>query len=179
MLEAQQKARQMLEAFADEMSDSENEEKNTNFGEKRKQDHTCIICKIKSSQPMGLLCFVQSSNVHRHIISSSVEELYDQDLYRVVSRKGCDVHAQPLPDSQLIQNLAFNSHVTVGRRIGQWAQIKEPLEGYVKVYESKSVSIDVKEQNQVLTKFCSDTTTILHPLKQLWFNKHGGSRIIG
>ncbi|RYH21477.1 hypothetical protein EON65_20580 [archaeon] len=186
MEEAQRKAQEMMQSFAGEMSDSDEEdEMETEDKEgsamrvKKRQDHTCIICKLKSAQPLGYLCFLQPTNTHKHMVLSVAKGVYPDSLYRVVALKGCDVHAAPKPDSKVLQHISHNELVHVVKLFGKWAQIASPVEGFVTVYHSNSAPNVVNEQNLALTRFCSEVTTVLYPVKEMWFNKHGGSRMHG
>jgi hypothetical protein len=95
----------------------------------KKVEEICIICKEKKEDsPLGYLCFIQSSNVLKHIsnhyylpsnstsVSSScaspAASSFSQfhSLYRVVARDGCQVFSHPsLPSSSASSASSSNS----------------------------------------------------------------------
>ena len=182
--EASKRAAAAMAAFADEMSDDEDEEdinptdsnatpiKGAGSERAAAEDSNleCIICREKKATPLGYLCFLQPSNVLRnaHLSCPDCPEL--TNVYRVVALNGCKVYTEQSEDSEIIKILPQGEHILAESNEGRWVHIKSPVRGWCNLYCNAENPITVQG---------GKVTVNLHPVADLQFNKHGGTRLHG
>jgi hypothetical protein len=200
--EAQKRAAAAMAAFGDQMSDdSDSDESDTEgstaqrSGEKvslssdpsvhGRSSRTeasedagleCIVCREKKSTPLGYLCFLQPSNVLRnaHFSCPDCPEL--MNVFRVVAPDGCKVYAEAAEGAQVVGHLKRGDHVLSENRDGRWLHITAPVQGWACLYCNTEAQAAGTPTGGAL----GGTVTVnLHPVSDLQFAKHGGTRLHG
>ena len=182
--EANKRAAAAFAAFGDDMSDDEDEDQAVKTTAEGEQDlyaeetvPECIICREKTTSPVGYLCFLQPSNVLRnaHLTCPDSEEL--MNVFRVVAFAGVNVHAEPQDDAAVLHILPQGEHIHVENRDGgRWLKLRAPHTGWCSLYCNADDAPLAAGQPAPLPGN-SKTIVNLHPVAELQFAKHGGTRL--
>eukprot|EP01038_Epipyxis_sp_PR26KG_P010895 gene10895-14625_t len=184
-LEAQKRAMSNIgknaKAFAmiADLSDDEDEElQDSNSLLIKDSELQCIVCREKNDKAIGFLCFLQPSNVIKNTMIENMDCDLLKKVLRVVSIDGCDVHSSRTQKSPVIYHLMQGEHILMTERTGKWVKIQSPVVGWCRQY---SMKIRVDAQVTAGANRSNQTPLVLaprlHPVSDMMFNKHGGTRI--
>jgi hypothetical protein len=187
--EASKRAAAAMAAFAGEMSDDEEDNSDAeeetpdasgkvSAGSSSQNKHAageeaaleCIVCREKKSTPLGYLCFLQPSTVLRNAHLSCPDSPDLMNVFRVVALRGCKVYTDPSESAPIIKVLQQGEHILSENRDGRWLKLKAPLQGWCCLYCNSEADFAAP---------VGKVTVNLHPVSDLQFSKHGGSRLHG
>lgn len=187
--EAKRRTASALAAFSGDMSsDEEDDEAEGSTGvasakgaasEKHEEAlPECIVCREKKDTPLGYLCYLQPSNLMRnaHLRSPDCPDL--MNVFRVVALHGCKLFSQPNEDSQVLGVLPQGLHVMSENREGRWLRLKAPQQGWCSLYCNAEDAVS-PPQDTTNPLVGGKMVVNVHPVAELQFSKHGGSRLHG
>lgn len=139
----------------------------------------CIVCRDKKDVPLGYLCFLQPSNLMRnaHLRSPDCPDLLN--TFRVVAINGCKIFAQPNEDAAVLGVLPQGVHVLSENREGRWLHLKAPQKGWCSLYCNAEDAVNPPDASSAAPAMGGKMVVNVHPVADLQFTKHGGSRLHG
>jgi len=193
-VESQKRAAAAFAAFQDDISDDDADEDGAEMavGADGKDGRVaeeplpeCIVCREKTAQPLGYLCFVQPSHVVKNALLAEPDCPDLMTVFRVVAAGGCSVFAEAREGAKVTHTLSQGQHVWAESKDGHWVQLKAPAVGWCCLYrytdpgELPPGSHDEHMPPAKLAPLLAGGTLVvnLHPVSELQFGRHGSARL--
>jgi hypothetical protein len=154
----------------------------------------CLTSSAEASdeQPCGLLCHIQPSRIVANIILSNEflglestdssgskhHSMPFSTTHRVMFREGVDIYSGASEDKR-IGHLSYGDYVVIAKRESQskWAQVTLPISGWCRMYLEQNDKYICERSGAELT--AKNVIPLLQPIKEMMFNRFGGTRTHG